>query len=244
MRWVLIGLVLAVVGCVPEAKPVVKRVECRRVGSKPKLDGVLTDRTWAGGEIIDHFSATWAGHKARTATRAWLMWDESYLYFAADMEDSDLFALTKERNGQTWDDDVFELFFKPKADDKGYYEFQVNALGTHLELALPSRGAGGYRRFASQTKPAMESAVKLKGTLNDHNDKDTGWAVEGRIPWSVFRMTGGGPDVGDVWKFTLCRYDYSTAHEEPDLSSCAPLTRRDFHRYEDYIELVFVAGKD
>ena len=159
------------------------------------------------------------------------------------MEDQDLFALTKEYNGITWEDDVFELFFKPSEKKPAYYEFQVNALNTQLELFLPSRGAGGYRRFAPLTKLGMESAVKLRGTLNKHEDKDKGWTVEGRIPWAAFKATGGRPKPGETWRFALCRYDYSVYLEQPGLSSTAPLTQMDFHRYEDYGELTFVGPK-
>jgi hypothetical protein len=245
----LLVLVLVAVGCEPEEKKggvprTAKRVECRRATGRIKIDGALTDPAWKAAEGVKEFAAFWEKRKARTETTAALLWDDHYLYFAAEMEDSDLFALTRERNGMTWEDDVFELFFKPHADKPAYYELQVNALNTHLELALPSRGAGGYRRFAPLTRLGMESAVRLKGTLNDHTDKDTGWTVEGRIPWKALRMTGGAPDGGDVWRFALCRYDYSVAHEAPDLSSCAPLTQRSFHHYEDYSELVFVGDKD
>jgi hypothetical protein len=156
------------------------------------------------------------------------------------MEDEDLFATVTERNGQTWNDDVFELFFKPSADKLAYYEFQVNAANTPLELFLPSRGSGGYGRFAPLSKLGLESAVKLRGTLNKWEDRDKGWTVEGRIPWSAFAKTGGRPKPGAKWKFALCRYDYSVTFESPELSSTAPLSRADFHHYEEYGELTFV----
>ena len=107
-------------------------------------------------------------------------------------------------------------------------------------MALPSRGAGGYQRFAPNTRLGMESAVKLQGTLNDWHDKDTGWTVEGRIPWSAFALAGGRPKPGAKWRFALCRYDYSVTLPRTEQSSTAPLTQPDFHRYEDYGELTFV----
>jgi hypothetical protein len=86
----------------------------------------------------------------------------------------------------------------------------------------------------------MESAVKLDGTLNNWEDQDKGWTVEGRIPWTAFAATGGKPKSGDKWRFSLCRYDYSAAFDHPELSSTSPLTVSDFHRYEDFGELTFV----
>jgi len=45
-----------------------------------------------------------------------------------------------------------------------------------------------------------------------------------------------------VWRFALCRYDYSKNFDAPDLTSCAPLTLPSFHRYEDYCRLKFVTS--
>src|SRR5262249_35797642 len=115
----------------------------------------------------------------------------------------------------------------------------VDARSPHRAPCFPSRGAGGYQRFGPLTKLGMESAVKLQGTLNKWDDKDTGWSVEGRIPWSAFKLAGGKPEPGTRWHFALCRYDYSVAFDQPELSSTAPLTQSNFHRYEDYTELIF-----
>jgi hypothetical protein len=223
----------------PKAPPAERSAVCHWAAGPIKLDGVLDEAAWAKAPVLSGFSVYWLGRKAKTATRARLLWDHQYLYFAAEMEDSDLYADVKEPNGMTWLNDVFELFFKPSADKLAYYEFQVNALNTRLELFFPSRGAGGFQRFAPAGPLGMESAVKLDGTLNHWQDVDKGWTVEGRIPWTAFRATGGKPAAGARWRFALCRYDYSVAFDQPELSSTAPLTRPDFHRYEDYGELVF-----
>ncbi|MBY0228528.1 MAG: carbohydrate-binding family 9-like protein [Gemmataceae bacterium] len=244
-------LALLAAGCLPapeekkEAEPpTVKRYECRRATGRIRIDGKLDEAAWKEAVVTTDFAVFWQKRKAKTRTQAALLWDDSFLYFGASMDDEDLFALERRANGMTWEDDVFELFFKPSEDKLGYYEFQVNALGTQLELFLPSRGAGGYRRFAAAGRLGMESAVRLDGTLNKLGDKDKGWTVEGRIPWKAFNGTGGGPEPKEKWRFALCRYDYSAAHDAPELSSTAPLTRMDFHRYEDYGELVFMPDKE
>src|SRR5262249_21166313 len=141
------GLVLLTAGCAapgaPEGKadkppPAVRKAECRFASNVIRVNGVLDDLAWEGAQLLTDFAVYWQKRKPRTKTTARLLWDNRYLYFAAEMEDHDLFALTKERNGKTWEDDVFELFFKPSADKLPYYEFQVNALNTQLELFLPS----------------------------------------------------------------------------------------------------------
>src|SRR5689334_12082726 len=106
------------------------------------------------------------------------------------MQDNILFATIKEHDGETCYDDEFEIFFNPVDDKPGYYEFQVNAAGTKLDMFLPRRNAGGYRRFAKDGEFHVEAAVDLKGSLNKWQDVDEGWSVEGRIPWSDFAPTG------------------------------------------------------
>ncbi|HZT80412.1 MAG TPA: carbohydrate-binding family 9-like protein [Gemmataceae bacterium] len=220
--------------------------ECRWADRPITLDGKADEEAWKHAQVIDQFYLPWLGRKARkarTATKARLLWDREYLYFFADLEDADLYADIKEHDGMIWENDVFELFFKPADDKPGYYEFQVNPAGAVLDMFLPRRGAGGYRRFKGDGEFHVEAKVHLRGTLNRWQDRDEGWSVEGRIPWKDFLRTGGRPQPGESWKFALCRYDYSVDFEGPELSTCAPLRsldRPDFHHYEDYASLKFV----
>lgn len=222
--------------------------ECRWTETPVTIDGKLDEAAWKGAQVIDHFYLPWLKEprKARTATKARLLWDREYLYFSAEMEDSDLYADVKEHDGQTWDNDVFELFFKPATDKAGYYEFQVNAAGTIMDMFLPRRGAGGYQRFKADGDFHIDAKVTLDGTLNDWRDKDKGWTVEGRIPWKDFLRTGGRPAIDERWHFALCRYDYSVDFEGPELSTSAPLKSLpypSFHQHEDYNKLHFVGPK-
>jgi hypothetical protein len=248
MGWLTIGLALA--GCVASEEaqqdkgpPAVRKAECRWVSDRIKVDGIIDEVAWDRAEKLSDFAVYWQNRKPKTATTARLLWDREYLYFCAQMEDSDVYADVRERNGMTWTNDVIELFLKPAEDKLAYYEFQVNPLNTQLELFFPSRGAGGYQRFAPLTDLGMESAVRIDGTLNKYDDKDKGWTVEARIPWTAFKATGGRPKAGDKWRFAFCRFDFSAAFDRQELSSTAPLTQPDFHRYEDYGEVTFVGPK-
>lgn len=227
----------------PGPKPPATAFECRFTETPIKITGKGTDPAWKNAQSIDHFYLPWLGDKARpakTKTNAKLLWDREFLYFFADMEDSDLFADIKEHNGMLWFNDVFELFFKPADDKPGYYEFQVNAAGAVLDCYFPRRNAGGFLRFKNDTKFNIDAKVHLRGTLNNWADKDDGWSVEGKIPWTDFKHTGGRPERGEKWKFALCRYDYSVAFEGPETSTCAPLKQANFHQFEDYATLLFV----
>ena len=225
------------------AQPPPTAFECRWADTPIKIDGKGDDPAWKHAQVIDHFYLPWlkVPRNAKTATKAKLLWDRDYLYFLAEMEDTDLYADVTEHDGQTWDNDVFEMFFKPADDKPGYYEFQVNAAGTVMDMFIPRRGAGGYRRFKKDGDFHIDAKVTLDGTLNNWTDKDKGWTVEGRIPWTDFLRTGGRPAAGESWKVNLCRYDYSVDFEGPELSTCAPLkSSGSFHYFEEFATLKFV----
>ena len=208
------------------------------------IDGSLDDAAWQDAVEVGPFTLPWLGAEARparTATRAKLLWDREHLYIAADMDDGDLSADVKEHDGNTWNNDVFEVFLKPSVEKPAYYEFQVNALNTQFDCFIPRRGHVG--RFKKDGEFGIESAVKLRGTLNDYADRDEGWSVEMKIPWTSLARTGGRPEPDDEWRFALCRYDHDIAHERPELSTSAPLDAKefaDFHTHERYAPIRFI----
>lgn len=214
---------------------------CRRATGKIVIDGARDDAAWKAAEVIDDFVIGWSKppEKAKTATKARLLWDDDHLYFFSEMVDADLFADIKEDDGMTWHNDVFELFFKPAADKPAYYEFQATPLNTHFDTFLPKRDFAEFEKWIKKDEFRWQTKVALRGTLNDKSDRDQGWSVEGKIPWTDFRHTGGRPKPGDEWRFTLCRYDYSKDFEQPALSATARLTEQDFHHHEDYGILTF-----
>ncbi len=222
--------------------------ECRWADTPIALDGKADDAAWQHAQVIDAFHLPWLKEKARLArtfTKARLLWNRDYLYFFADMEDSDLRAAVKEHDGNTWDDDVFELFFRPDREKPGYYEFQVNALNTKFDAFFPKRDFGDFQKQKKAGDFHIDSRVRLDGALNAAKAGGAkGWAVEGRIPWTDFLKTGGRPVPGESWAFNLCRYDYNAAWDGPELSCVAPIREKKlsafFHQTEDYASLKFV----
>lgn len=218
--------------------------ECRRAEGKITVDGRSDERAWSKAQLIDGFRVPWQQNRAsRTGTKARLLWDDDNLYFLAEMEDADLYADVKEDNGMLWTNDVFELFFKPDDNQRGYYELQVNPTGAILNMYLASRGSGAYQRWKDGPKFDRTVKVELAGTLNDYTDTDQGWTAEGRFAWSGFRHTGGVPKAGDIWRYSLCRYDYSVQFERAELSTTSPITGGDFHSYEQFGKLRFVGDE-
>jgi hypothetical protein len=221
--------------------PATTEATCNHTATAPTIDGDPSDPCWAGASVIDQFPSFWDGTPNPGITKARLLWDDQALYFTATMSDAELKAFGTNRNDTLWLGDVFELFFKPYEDRPAYYEFQVNPRSVILELAFPRRGYS-FEELAARPPMGFTAVARLQGTLDQPDDKDRSWTVEGRIPWTLFAPTGGRPAPGDTWRFALCRYDYGEEGADPILTSSAPLTQKNYHRYEDYGRLTFKAA--
>src|SRR5262245_48110017 len=140
-RWIAALILPLVGGAAVAAEPVVATdYECRWATGPIEIDGKGDEAAWKAAQPIEKFGLNWLKENVRpskTATKARLLWDRDYLYFFADLEDHDLFADVTEHDGKCWDNDVFELFFRPASDKPAYYEFQVNALGTKFDSIMP-----------------------------------------------------------------------------------------------------------
>jgi hypothetical protein len=111
-----------------------------------------------------------------------------------------------------------------------------------FEAPFPKRGHD-IGDFANAPILGSKAVVALRGTLDQPGDRDEGWSVEGRIPWSAFEPTGSKPKPGSEWLFAICRYDCGPKGTDPITMSSAPLTKGSFHRYEDYGKVRFEAWR-
>jgi len=220
-----------------EDEMVTRQAVCRWASKPPVLDGKLDDPCWKEAKVIDHFAAFWK-KTPRAGTRAFLVWDDEAIYYAGTMTDTEVRAFGTQRNDTLWEGDVFELFLKPSAERPEYFEFQGNPHGAVFEMAFTWRGQHPEPYNKGPVLGTRAVAV-VDGTLDHPGDKDKGWTIEGRIPWTALDLTGAKPKPGDSWLFAICRYDYGPQGTEPVQMSSAPLTQLSFHRYEDYGTLRF-----
>ena len=211
--------------------------ECRWADEAPRVDGDPGDPAWKHAETISAFHLPWLGDKARmgrTATAARLLWDREYLYFLAEMEDSHIVAEITGQDGPLWKNDVFEIFLRPEAGKPGYYEFLLSPNGSRFDAFYPRHDAESLEKGPKTGTFQWEAKAKVG---------KPGWIVEGRIPWTDFRRTGGRPVTDETWGLNLCRFDYHKDWAEPELSCVAPIRKRRigpfFHQVEDYATIRF-----
>jgi len=199
------------------------------------VDGDLDDGAWAAAPWTEEFVDILGppGPEPELRTRAKVLWDADYLYVGAEMEEPHLWATLRQRDAIVYRDDDFEVFLDPDGDGADYFEVEINALGTVLDLFLDRPYREGGRADTRWDLPGLKTAVSLAGTLNDPSDTDQGWSVELAIPWAELvppsnpgagvsaetptgQLRGGGPPLGaglpprpgDRWRINLSRVDW------------------------------------
>lgn len=171
----------------------VRTYDAPRTASPPTIDGDLADDSWR--------LATWTGHfvdirgedwpAPQWTTRARILWDDTHLYIAAELEEPHLWATLAERDAILYREHDFEVFIDPDGDALAYYELEINALGTEFDLFLNRPYNRRGRANIAWDMVGLRSAVQLDGTLNDPSDEDLGWSIEIAIPWSALAPPAG-----------------------------------------------------
>lgn len=208
--WICSPALLMLVGC-GGAGP--RTYAAPHVATPPAIDGHLHDPAWSIAPWTEDFIDIEGPRKQRPAyrTRAKMCWDDTYLYLAADMEEPHLWGTLTDRDAIIYRDNDFEIFIDPDGDRAQYNEFEINVLGTEMDLRMdrPYRDGGNYDlRWDFE---GVRSAVSVAGTINDPSNRDIGWTVEVAIPWSSMADTAHTscpPRPGDVWRINFSRVQW------------------------------------
>ncbi|ULQ54581.1 carbohydrate-binding family 9-like protein [Flavihumibacter fluvii] len=102
-----------------------------KVKKAPVIDGRLDEEIWTTSIRSPQFKDLIYGTNTFLDTRAAVRWDNEYLYVAYWIDEPDLKATHTVRDALIYEDNDVELFV---AGTDGYYEFEINALGTIYEV--------------------------------------------------------------------------------------------------------------
>lgn len=181
-----------------------------------KIDGKVTDKEWAAAVPCSDFrdirGEGWAAPKYQTTFR--MLWDDDNLYISAVLEEPDVKAKVSERDDIVYRDNDFEVFLNPYSDSILYYEFEINALGTVMDLLMDKPYSKGGTYIMTWDFPGLKTAVKVQGTLNKSTDTDKGWSVEIMIPFRGLKRGGDDPLKNKEWKANFSRVEWLTKPEE------------------------------
>ncbi|HSB92547.1 MAG TPA: carbohydrate-binding family 9-like protein, partial [Flavitalea sp.] len=163
----------------------------RRVLKNLAIDGKL-DQAWDAASWSPPFVDIEGSRKSAPSltTRIRMLYDDQFLYVFAEMEEPDLSASLTARDAIIFRDNDFEVFLDPNNDQQEYFEYEINALGTVMDLFMPMPYKKGGKADLSWDSPGLQSAVFLDGTLNKNSDTDKGWTVELAIPFKDMERPG------------------------------------------------------
>ena len=205
-------LLLTLTSVAQPAVPAPKSYDCYRTPTPIQIDGKLNDPAWKTAPWTTNFVDIQGSDKPtpRYRTRMKMLWDDTYLYVAAELEEPDVKATLTKHDSIIFRDNDFELFLKPLPNDTGYFEFEINALNTSWDLYLNKPYNQGGKPDNSWDIPGLKTAVAIQGTLNKSPDKDRGWTVETPIPWTAYtpRQPVTRPTPGTQWRANFSRVEW------------------------------------
>ena len=186
---------------------------CHYTSTPLSVDGVMNEAVWDSVPWTDEFVDIFMENKLPPVykTRVKMLWDDTYCYFAAVMEEPDMVAKFTKRDTVICLENDFEIFIDPNGDNHEYYEFEMNALGTVWDLILPKAYRDQGVPDNSWNIDGLVAGIKINGTLNDPSDRDSGWITEIAIPWAAFKDYAHmslPPNESDQWRINFLRVEY------------------------------------
>jgi hypothetical protein len=186
---------------------------CYRADGPITIDGKLDDAAWEAASWTEPHRDIEGDLKPEPhlLTREKMLWDDEFLYIAAELEEPHVWATLTEHDSVIFRDNDFEVFIDPDGDCHEYYEFEVNALGTWWDLLLTKPYKDGGSAVDGWEIPGVQVAVHVDGTLNDPSDEDRGWTLEIAFPWKALAECAhrpAPPNHGDQWRINFSRVEW------------------------------------
>lgn len=143
-------------------------------------------------------------------TRFKMTWDEHNLYIYARLEEPHIWGTLTKHDAIIYHDNDFEVFIKPRRHAANYYEIEINALNTIMDLMMNKPYRLGGEAIMHWDVKGLKSAIHVEGTLNNPQDKDQYWSIEMAIPFQSLGAFGQKPtpNINDYWQINFSRVQW------------------------------------
>ena len=226
-----------------EMAPAPLSYDCGYTRTPIRIDGKLDDPAWKKAKWTSDFVDIQGASmpKPRFRTRVKMLWDDNYLYIAAELEEPNVHGTLTQHDSVIFHDDDFEVFIKPLPETQSYYEFEMNALNTGWDLFLERPYKLGGKADNSWDIQGLKTAVAVQGTLNNPTDVDRGWTLEIAYPLNAFesRQHVPPPHDGRMWRINFSRVEWKPGQPKEDDWVWSPQGLIDMHVPEHWGYLNF-----
>ena len=177
---------------------------------KIRIDGDENEVSWSKVSWSQPFVDIETGKKTKYNTQVKMIWDDTYFYILAKMEEPHVWADITEHDAIVFYNNDFEVFIDPDGDTFNYYELEVNALNTVWDLFITKPYRQGNAVLNDWTLTGLKSSVKIDGSLNDPTDIDKSWTLELAIPWKTYRTSYFEKNIPEnkYWRVNFSRVNW------------------------------------
>lgn len=191
-----------------------KHYICYQAKGGVAIDGKLDEAAWKQVNWTEDFEDIEGKAKPtpRLRTRVKMVWDDKYLYVAAELQEPHIWATLRDHDAIIFHDNDFEVFIDPDGDTHQYYEIEINALNTVMDLYMGKPYRNGGEALLNWDTKGIRTAVHVNGTLNNAKDTDKEWTVEMAIPFSALSFFGSNqkPTDNSLWRINFSRVEWDT----------------------------------
>lgn len=199
----------------PAAAQEARHYTCYRTTRPVIPDGLLNEPDWTRAEWSDDFLDITGNPNLMPSlqTRIKMLWDDKYIYVAAELHEPQIWATIHKRDEVIFHDNDFEIFLDPDRNGLNYYEIEVNALGTIWDLLLTKAYKDQGKPINSWDLKGLKTGIHINGSLNDPSTPDTSWIVEMALPIDELmhgKKPASKPADGVQWRINFSRVEWKT----------------------------------
>ena len=189
-----------------------KNYVVKYTAQEPLVDGNINDVVWQKAVWTELFVDIEGAKKPAPAyaTKVKMLWSDTALFIAAYLEEPHVWATLKKRDAIVYHDNDFEVFIDPDNNTHHYYEIEVNAFNTVLDLFMPKPYRNGAAAMLGYDVTGLKTALQVQGTLNNPTDTDSSWTIEMAIPFRSLYMGNywRAPAEGALWRINFSRVQW------------------------------------
>jgi hypothetical protein len=222
-----------------------KKYQVKRVDKPIEISADWKKPVWEAIEPIalDLYMGEKPDHQPLTQVK--LAWDDDAVYVIFRVDDRYIRAAATRHLEKVCRDSCVEFFFTPGTDvAKGYFNLEVNCIGTILMAHQQARGQD--RRYLDRNDlNAIRLATSLqKGRpVNPEITASTVWTLEYAVPIRILKKydaLAAAPAPGVVWRANFYKCGDETSHPHWLTWSKTPLASPDFHQPHYFGTLEFM----